>query len=286
MNIKKTSIRYFQSKPVRAIWDDSNFEWYYSATDIISILVETKDPRKYWNNLKKRHLELLKYTKLNYLYSNDDKKYLTDTINEKGITTLSFFIPTKNREVLINWIKGSLDPIDEQSKKRAYELYDSQLIDTSIVGTTKSLQQIHSYLFSGLYDFAGKIRTKTISKGGFVFANGDYLLKTLKDIDSLPDITFDDIVNKYVEMNIAHPFMEGNGRSTRIWLDMLFKERLKKCIDWSTIDKKEYLNAMTISPYDSKPIYNLLKDALTDNINNREVFIKGIDYSYYYEEIE
>ena len=286
MNIKKTSIRYFQSKPVRAIWDDSNFEWYYSATDIISILVETKDPRKYWNNLKKRHLELLKYTKLNYLYSNDDKKYLTDTINEKGITTLSFFIPTKNREILINWIKGSLDPIDEQSKKRAYELYDSQLIDTSIVGTTKCLQQIHSYLFSGLYDFAGKIRTKTISKGGFVFANGDYLLKTLKDIDSLPDITFDDIVNKYVEMNIAHPFMEGNGRSTRIWLDMLFKERLKKCIDWSTIDKKEYLNAMTISPYDSKPIYNLLKDALTDNINNREVFIKGIDYSYYYEEIE
>ena len=286
MNIKKTSIRYFQSKPVRAIWDDSNFEWYYSATDIISILVETKDPRKYWNNLKKRHLELLKYTKLNYLYSNDDKKYLTDTINEKGITTLSFFIPTKNRKILINWIKGSLDPIDEQSKKRAYELYDSQLIDTSIVGTTKCLQQIHSYLFSGLYDFAGKIRTKTISKGGFVFANGDYLLKTLKDIDSLPDITFDDIVHKYVEMNIAHPFMEGNGRSTRIWLDILFKERLKKCIDWSTIDKKEYLNAMTISPYDSKPIYNLLKDALTDNINNREVFIKGIDYSYYYEEIE
>ena len=136
------------------------------------------------------------------------------------------------------------------------------------------------------YDFAGKIRTKTISKGGFVFANGDFLPQILEDIDKMPDATFEEIVAKYVEMNIAHPFMEGNGRSTRIWLDLLLKERMQKCINWAKIEKNDYLSAMQESPTNANSIFELLKRALTDDIGNRDIFMKGIDYSYYYEEEE
>ena len=158
------------------------------------------------------------------------------------------------------------------------------MIDKDEIGKTIALQKIHAYLFEGLYPFAGKIRTRTISKGGFTFANGDFLPQVLRDIDKMPDNTFDEIVDKYIEMNIAHPFMEGNGRATRIWLDLLLKERLSKCVDWSKIEKKDYLDAMVASPTNPKPIYQFLHKALTDDINNRELFLKGIDYSYYYEE--
>ena len=154
------------------------------------------------------------------------------------------------------------------------------------VGTTKGLQQIHSYIFGGLYDFAGKIRTKTIMKDGFVFCDARYLNQTLKNIDLMPQSNLEEIVDKYIEMNIAHPFMEGNGRSTRIWLDQILKNELNKCIDWSKIDKKDYLNAMKKSPLNVKPIYKLIRSSLTNNINDRELFMKGIDYSYYYEEVD
>jgi cell filamentation protein len=146
------------------------------------------------------------------------------------------------------------------------------------------LQQIHSYIFGGLYDFAGKIRQKNISKGGFRFAIAQFLENTLKDIENMPENTFDEIVNKYVEMNVAHPFMEGNGRSTRIWLDLILKKRLKKCVDWSKINKNDYLNAMIVSHKNDTVIKKLLENALTDKINDHETFMKGIDYSYYYEE--
>lgn len=284
--INKTSVRYFLGKPVRAIWDAKNSEWYFSATDIVAILVNSQEPRKYWNNVKSRHVELLPFTKRLDLYSSDGKKYLSDVINEKGIVELLLHIPSKQRAELQKWIKGSLDPLDEQSKKRAYDLFNSNLIDGKDIGKTKSLKQIHSYLFGGLYDFAGKIRTKTISKGGFVFANGDFLPEVLLSIDKMPNSTFDEIVDKYIEMNIAHPFMEGNGRSTRIWLDLILKNNLSVCIDWSKIDKNDYLNAMKISPVDSKPINKLLFGSLTKEIDNRDIFMKGIDYSYYYEEEE
>ncbi len=147
------------------------------------------------------------------------------------------------------------------------------------------MQQIHAYLFGGLYDCAGQIRTKTISKGGFKFCVAEYLDSALKKIEQMPENTFDEIVDKYVEMNVAHPFMEGNGRSTRIWLDMIFKKRLSKCVDWSKIGKKDYLDAMRESHYDPTKIKELLKNALTDKIDDREIFMKGIDYSYYYEEM-
>jgi len=152
-----------------------------------------------------------------------------------------------------------------------------------IIGTTKSLKQIHAYIFGGLYNSAGQIRQKNISKGGFQFAVAHFLGNTLKQIEQMPETTFEEIADKYVEMNIAHPFMEGNGRSTRIWLDLILKKRLKKCVDWSKINKNDYLNAMVKSSVNSNVIKNLLKNALTDEIYSREMFMKGIDYSYYYE---
>jgi cell filamentation protein len=151
-----------------------------------------------------------------------------------------------------NGSKAIWIPIDEQSKKKAYDFYQTDLIEDDEIGKTVALQKIHAYLFEGLYPFAGKIRTMTISKGGFTFANGDYLPNVLKGIDKMPDRTLEEIIDKYIEMNIAHPFMEGNGRATRIWLDLLLIKRLSKCVDWSKIGKKQYLDAMTLSPTESK----------------------------------
>ena len=177
-----------------------------------------------------------------------------------------------------------MQSIDEISKERAIELFDSGDLSLFEVGTTKGLQQIHKYLFDGLYNFAGKIRSKNISKGGFTFASAVYLVSGLADIQKLPETTFEEIVKKYVEMNIAHPFMEGNGRSTRIWLNMILKKNLKQCIDWEKINKQDYLNAMERSPINDLEIRELLRGALTDKINDREIFMKGIEQSYYYEE--
>lgn len=280
----KHSIRNFNNKPVRAVWDNDNSLWWYSAVDFISILVEPNSPRRYWNNVKVRNPELSPFCGQLKLYAADGKKYLSDVINEAGVKMLLSIIPSKYKKAIQDWIKGLLDPIDEQSKKKAYDFYKADLIEEDEIGKAVALQKIHAYLFEGLYPFAGKIRTKTISKGGFTFANGDFLPQVLKDIDKMIDDTFDEIVDKYIEMNIAHPFMEGNGRATRIWLDLLLKNRLQKCIDWSKIDKDVYLSAMKESPVDSKPIFDLLNSALIKDINNRDIFMKGIDYSYYYEE--
>ncbi len=174
--------------------------------------------------------------------------------------------------------------IDEQSKERAIKLFDSLELTTFEVGTTRGLQQIHEYLFKGLYDFAGNIRAKDISKGGFRFASHLYLTESLAAIDALPEHTFEDIVAKYVEMNVAHPFMEGNGRSMRIWLDVILKKNLQQCIDWQKIDKMDYLNAMERSPVNTLEIRELLRGALTKKVDDRDVFMKGIEQSYYYEE--
>ena len=280
----KRPIRYFNNKPVRAVWDNVDSLWWYSAVDFITILVDPNSPRRYWNNVKVRNPELSPFCGQLKLYADDGKKYLSDVINEEGVRLLLTIIPSKYKKAIQDWIKGLLDPIDEQSKKKAYDFYKTELVEENEIGKTVALQKIHAYLFEGLYPFAGKIRTKTISKGGFIFANGDFILEVLKDIDKLPDNTFDEIVDKYIEMNIAHPFMEGNGRATRIWLDLLLKNRLKQCVDWSKIDKDEYLSAMKASPVNPKPIFSLLKEALTNDINNRDIFMKGIDYSYYYEE--
>ena len=170
------------------------------------------------------------------------------------------------------------------SKKRAVELFENSVLDSLPAGKFSTLQAIHKYLFENIYDFAGELRTVNIAKGNFRFAPLLYLQAALESIDKMPQASFDEIIEKYVEMNIAHPFMEGNGRSTRIWLDLILKNRLNKCVDWSKIGKKVYMNAMIESPLDSSILKKLIKSSLTDKINDREMFMKGIDYSYYYEE--
>ena len=169
------------------------------------------------------------------------------------------------------------------SKARALELFEKGLLDTFEVGTFRGLAQIHKYLFDGIYDFAGQVRTVNIAKGNFRFAPVLYLQAALENIGPMPQSTFDEIIAKYVEMNVAHPFREGNGRSTRIWLDLMLKRTLKKCIDWSKVNKNAYLEAMRKSVVDSSELKTLLEPALTRKINDREMFMKGIDYSYYYE---
>ena len=183
-------------------------------------------------------------------------------------------------------ITNSADLAKEEeklSKKRAVELFEKGLLSLTDAGSFSSLQKIHEYLFQDIYDFAGKIRTVNIAKGSFRFAPVVYLQDALKHIENMPQSTFDEIIKKYVEMNVAHPFREGNGRSTRIWLDLILKKELNKVVDWRRVDKNDYLLAMERSPIKDLEIKVLLKDALIDDINDREVFMKGIDASYSYE---
>ena len=183
-------------------------------------------------------------------------------------------------------INNSTDLAREEeriSKKKAVELFENNILDILEVGKFSTLQTIHKYLFEDIYDFAGKLRNVNIAKGNFRFAPIIYIEEALKNIDKMPQSNFDEIIEKYVEMNVAHPFREGNGRSTRIWLDHILKNEIGKVIDWSKVDKEDYLLAMERSPIKDLEIKYLLKNALTDEINSREVYMKGIDHSYYYE---
>ena len=171
------------------------------------------------------------------------------------------------------------------SKLNAKDLFDNKLLDNLTPGTFFTLQTIHKYLFNNVFDFAGNLRTVNIAKGNFLFAPLNYLENTLQNIDKMSQSTYDEIIEKYVEMNIAHPFREGNGRSTRIWLDHILKEELNKVIDWTKLDKKSYLNAMIDSPIDDTKIKELLKASLTSDINNRDIYLRGIDQSYYFEDL-
>lgn len=183
-------------------------------------------------------------------------------------------------------MKKNTQQIDAASLAKAHALYESGDIDRIEVGTVAGLFDIHRYLFDGLYDFAGKVRTKNIAKGGFRFANSLYLDSILPVIERMPETNFDEIIAKYVEMNIAHPFMEGNGRTTRIWLDLILKKRLKKVVDWRKVERDRYLQAMERSPINDLELRTLLHQALTDKVDDREVIFKGIEQSYYYEGYE
>jgi cell filamentation protein len=288
---QKISIRFFNDREVRAIWDEQHAKWWFSVLDIVGILNEENDytkARNYWKylkaKLKKENNQLVSTTTQLKLVAADGKKYNSDMLDSEGVTALAKNFPNNRAMKFLDWFLYSDTSIDGQSKKKAYTLFETNLINQFEVGTTKGLQQIHAYLFGGLYNFAGQIREKSISKGGYHFVYAQHLKSTLQKIDALPQNTLDEIILKYTEMNKAHPFMEGNGRSTRIWLDMMLKKQLKKCVDWSKIKKEQYMNAMVISTVDYSILQQLIAPALTTKINDREMYIKGIDYSYYYEE--
>jgi cell filamentation protein len=250
----KISIRFFNDREVRAVWDESH------ANQLVSVTTQLK------------------------LTASDGKKYNSDMLDSFGVVELAKHFPNNKAMKFLDWFLYSDTSIDGQSKKKAYTLFESNLIDDFEIGTSKGLQQIHAYLFGGLYDFAGQIRNKSISKGGYQFVYAQHLKDALQQTDEMPNTNLEEIIEKYTAMNKAHPFMEGNGRSTRIWLDLMLKKHLKKCVDWSRISKSNYMNAMIISTVDSSVLFELIQAALTSKINDREMFMKGIDYSYYYEE--
>ena len=291
--MNKKSIRFFNDRKVRAVWDEGHSKWWFSATDIVRAINDEEDYVKagnYWRWLKKKFsaegIQLVSVTHEFKFEAPDGKQRAADAMDAECVQILAKNYPNNRANTFLDWFTYSDSTIDGQSKKKAYTLIESGLFDSMKPGTVKCLQQIHAYIFGGLYDFAGKIRTKTISKGNTIFCLAEYLQQNLKTIEQMPETTFDEIVDKYVEMNVAHPFMEGNGRSTRIWLDLIFKKRLGKCVDWSKINKRDYLSAMIESQMDSTKIRALLKSAMTDKIDDREIFMKGIDYSYYYEQEE
>ena len=287
----KISIRFYNDREVRAVWDEENSKWWFSVLDIVGVLNDQDDYQKnrnYWKYLKTKlkgeNSEVVSGTNQLKLLAPDGKRRLADVLDYDGVLLLAKSFPNSRAMRFVEWFTNSDETIDGKSKSKAYALFESSLIDNIEVGTVKGLQQIHAYLFGGLYDFAGQIRTVNIAKGGFQFAMAQFLPQTLATIEQMPETTFEEIADKYVEMNIAHPFREGNGRATRIWLDLILKKQLQKCVDWSKIDKNDYLNAMQKSVADSSDIKRLLLSALTGKINDRETFMKGIDYSYYYEQ--
>mgnify|MGYP002616316612 FL=1 len=289
--VQKISIRFFDDREVRAVWDEAGAKWWFSVLDIVGVLNAQDDyakNRNYWKYLKTKLRnegnEVVSSTNQLKLLAPDGKRRLTDVLDNAGVIALAKSFPNNKASRFIEWFTNSDESIDGKSRSKAYALFESSLIDSIEVGTVKGLQQIHAYLFGGLYDFAGQIRTVNIAKAGFQFAMAQYLGQTLADVERMPEDSFENIIDKYVEMNVAHPFREGNGRATRIWLDLMLKKNLQLCIDWSQVDKRKYLKAMTRSVADATAITDLLRSALTDKINDRDTFMKGIDYSYYYEQ--
>lgn len=289
---EKVSIRFFDDKEVRAVWDVKNAKWWFSVLDIIGVLNSQDDyekNRNYWKylkaKLKKENNQLGSVTTQFKLTAPDGKKRLSNVMDYNQIIELAKIFPNNKASGFIEWFTFSDESLDGKSKQKAYALFETSFINSIEIGTINGLKQIHAYLFGGLYDFAGQIRSVNISKGGFTFAHARFLQETLQKIENMSENSFDEIISKYVEMNIAHPFREGNGRTTRIWLDLILKKNLKLCVDWSKINKNDYLTAMKQSVTDDIKIKKLIKKALTEQINDREIFMKGIDYSYYYEQV-
>lgn len=287
----KKSIRFFNDREVRAVWDDERNCWWFSAIDIVRAINDEDDYVKasnYWRWLKRKlsgdGIQVVSATHDFKFEAPDGKMRKADVLDSAGVNLLVKYYPNNRAMAFLDWFTYSDNTIDGQSRKKAYQLYESGLMSSMEPGTLKCLQQIHAYIFGGLYDFAGQVRTKNISKGGFTFANCMHFPDTLQVIERMAETTFDEIMDKYIEMNVAHPFMEGNGRSTRIWLDLMLKRSLRRCVDWSRINKNEYLAAMRESVADSTHVKRLVESALTPLINDREMFMKGIDYSYYYEQ--
>ena len=224
----KISIRFYNDREVRAVWDEEKSKWWFSAVDIVAAITDSPRPRVYWGTVKSRlkNKDFQLYSKCIQLKltATDGKKYATDCFIQDDIIALVKAIPSKKGADFLDWFTYNDNTIDGQSRKKAYSLFESGILNNLEPGSIKCLQQIHAYLFGGLYDFAGQIRTVNIAKGGFQFAMAQFLPQTLATIEQMPETTFEEIADKYVEMNIAHPFREGNGRATRIWLDLILKK--------------------------------------------------------------
>ena len=250
---QKISFRFFNDREIRAVWDEAGNQWWFAVVDIVAAVSESSSPQNYWyvlkNRLKKAKNETLTKCKGFKLVAADGKRRLTDCLLQKDVLALLEAIPSRNAVPFIKWFTYSDDTIDGKSRAKAYALFESGLLASMKPSTVQCLKQIHAYLFGGLYDFAGQIRTVNISKGNFTFAPAMFLKDALTQIEKMPEL----------------------------------KKNLKKCVDWSKLSKKAYLEAMTESPANSTKIRALLNNALTDKINDREIFMKGIDYSYYYE---
>ena len=236
-NTEKISIQFFDDREVRAVWDEENSKWWFSVLDIVGVLNEQDDyekNRNYWKylkaKLKKEKILLGSVTTQFKLTAPDGKKRLSNVMDYNQVIEFAKNFPNNKSAPFIQWFTYSDETIDGKSKTKAYALFESSLLESIEVGTVNGLKQIHAYLFGGLYDFAGKIRTVNISKGGFKFAAAEFLPQTLVSIERMPESTFEQIAEKYVEMNIAHPFREGNGRTTRIWLDLILKRSLKNTL--------------------------------------------------------
>ena len=232
----KVSFRFFNDMVVRAVWDEENAKWWFSVPDVVGVLNGQNDyakNRNYWkylkHKLKNSSPQLVSETNQLKLMAADGKSYITDVLDSSGIVELAKSMPNNKAAGFIEWFVNGENTVDGKSKEKAYSLFGSSLLDSIEVGTVSGLQQIHAYLFGGLYDFAGQIRQVNISKGGFTFAPAAFLHQALANIELMPEGNFDEIVDKYVEMNVAHPFREGNGRTTRIWLDLILKKRLGMC---------------------------------------------------------
>lgn len=286
---RKISIRFFNDREVRAVWDDASAKWWFCVVDVVRALDVSSNPGNYWyvfkNRMKKAGGELLTNCKGFKLLAKDGKRRVMDCLDSEGMVALARQLPGKKTLAFLDWFLYSDNTIDGRSRKKAYALFESGILAGLEPGTVKCLQQIHAYLFGGLYPFAGQLRSLNISKGDFTFAPAQFFSTTLPAIERMPETTFEEIADKYIEMNVAHPFMEGNGRATRIWLDLMLKRSLSRCVDWSRIDKRDYLDAMRQSVTDGTRLKGLLRGALTPKIDDRETFMKGIDYSYYYEEL-
>ena len=233
----KISIRFYNDREVRAVWDEENSKWWFSVLDIVGVLNDQDDYQKnrnYWKYLKTKlkgeNSEVVSGTNQLKLLAPDGKRRLADVLDYDGVLLLAKSFPNSRAMRFVEWFTNSDETIDGKSKSKAYALFESSLIDNIEVGTLKSLQQIHAYLFGGLYDFAGQIRTVNIAKGGFQFAMAQFLPQTLTTIEQMPETTFEEIADKYVEMNIAHPFREGNGRATRIWLDLILNSSCRNAL--------------------------------------------------------
>lgn len=276
-------VKILNGKTVRIVWSEPASTFLYSATDLVLAFANSKNPRIYWNAIKRRHPEIRKYCSQAKLLAADEKQYKSDVLTCDGINELVLILKHPNRRYLIDWIRGSNEPVNEQAKKRAYDLFGTNILKTDEIGTFIGLRKIHAYLFDGLYKNVGRVRTKNVVKNGVEYANYTFLKQILTHIDSMSSNTFDEIVEKYVEMNIAYPFLDGCEQSMRIWLDQMLKNKLEKCINWAKVKREDYLEAMKESPYNDSQIKKVLKRAISIKILDKNVYQTGLDSSFFYE---